>query len=95
MLTPLTVCSDFNFRVYGYWILDLFNCLLLYSIFIMSNLTKLEFVAFNITGKNYISWTIDAKIQVEAIRLRDTIKNQNQESKQTTSDNVFHSSPST
>ncbi len=31
----------------------------------MSNLTKLEFVAFDISGKNYLTWILDAKIHLE------------------------------
>ena len=32
----------------------------------MSNLTKLEFVALNIYGKNYLSWILDAEIHLDA-----------------------------
>jgi hypothetical protein len=32
----------------------------------MSNLTKLEFVALDISGKNYLSWILDAEIHLEA-----------------------------
>ena len=39
----------------------------------MSNLTKLEFVAFDITALNYLSWTIDAEIHLDAKGLRNTI----------------------
>ncbi|KAL0003014.1 hypothetical protein SO802_016795 [Lithocarpus litseifolius] len=48
----------------------------------MSNLTKLEFVAFEISGKNYLSWTLDAEIHLEAKNHRDTIKVGNQASLQ-------------
>ncbi|XP_048497916.2 uncharacterized protein LOC125496488 [Beta vulgaris subsp. vulgaris] len=32
----------------------------------MSNLTKLEFAALDITGKNYLSWVLDAEIHLDA-----------------------------
>ncbi|XP_057249392.1 uncharacterized protein LOC130590836 [Beta vulgaris subsp. vulgaris] len=40
----------------------------------MSNLTKLEFAALDITGKNYLSWVLDAEIHLDAKDLGDTIK---------------------
>ena len=43
----------------------------------MTNITKLEFFAFDITGKNYLSSIWDTKIYLDAISLRDTIKNNN------------------
>ena len=39
----------------------------------MSNLTKLEFVALVISGKNYLSWVLDAEIHLAAKGLGDTI----------------------
>ena len=33
----------------------------------MSNLTKLEFVALDILGKNYLSWILDVEIHLEAM----------------------------
>jgi hypothetical protein len=48
----------------------------------MSNLTKLEFVALDISGKNYISWILDVEIHLEAMNLGDTIKDSNQVSPQ-------------
>jgi hypothetical protein len=47
----------------------------------MSNLTKLEFVALDISGKNYLSWILDAEIHLEAY-LGKTIKDGNAESLQ-------------
>ena len=44
----------------------------------MSNLTKLEFVALDITGKNYLSWTINAKIHLDTMNLGVVIKKENQ-----------------
>ena len=35
----------------------------------MSNLTKLKFDAFDISSKNYLSWILDAKIQLDAMTL--------------------------
>ena len=48
----------------------------------MSNLTKLEFVALDISGKNYLSWILDVEIYLEAMNLGDTIKYGNQASPQ-------------
>ena len=48
----------------------------------MSNLAKLEFVALDITGKNYLSWVLDAEIHLDANGLGDTIKVGNQASSQ-------------
>ncbi|KAJ0028124.1 hypothetical protein Pint_35897 [Pistacia integerrima] len=35
----------------------------------MKNLTKLEFVALDIMGKNYLSWILDAEIHLDAMVL--------------------------
>ena len=43
----------------------------------MSNITKLEFVAFDISGKNYLSWIFDAEIHLDAMNLGNTIKGGN------------------
>ena len=43
----------------------------------MSNLTKLEFVALNLSSTNYLSWILDAEIHLEAMALGDTIKDGN------------------
>ncbi|XP_021773978.1 uncharacterized protein LOC110737937 [Chenopodium quinoa] len=43
----------------------------------MSNLAKLEFVALDITGNNYMSWVLDAEIHLDAKGLGDTIKENN------------------
>lgn len=48
----------------------------------MANLTKLEFVALDITGKNYLSWTLDAEMHLVAMGLADTIMQNNQSSAQ-------------
>ena len=48
----------------------------------MLNLTKLEFSALDISGKNYLSRTLDAEIHLEAKNLGDTIKDDNQASLQ-------------
>jgi hypothetical protein len=48
----------------------------------MSNLTKLEFVALDVSGNNYLSWILDAKIHLEAMNLGNTIKEDNQASQQ-------------
>ncbi|KAK8356730.1 hypothetical protein V6Z12_A05G373800 [Gossypium hirsutum] len=49
----------------------------------MSNLTKLEFVALDITGNNYLSWVLDAEIHLDAKGLGETIKEGNEESLKT------------
>jgi hypothetical protein len=48
----------------------------------MKNLTKLEFVILDISGKNYIPWTLDAEIHLTANNLGDTIINENKASPQ-------------
>ncbi|XP_010695582.3 uncharacterized protein LOC104908191 [Beta vulgaris subsp. vulgaris] len=48
----------------------------------MSNLAKLEFVALDITGKNYLSWVLDAEIHLAAKGLGNTIKAEYNESDQ-------------
>ena len=48
----------------------------------MANLTKLEFVALDITGKNYLSWILDVEIHLEANALGETIKDGNNASNQ-------------
>ena len=41
-------------------------------LYIMSNLTKLEFTALNISGNNFLSWILDAEIHLEATNLGET-----------------------
>ena len=48
----------------------------------MSNITKLEFVALDISGKKYLSWILDAKIYLDAMNLGAMIKEGNQASLQ-------------
>ena len=48
----------------------------------MSNLTKLEFAALDISSKNYLLWTLDAEIHLKAKNLGDTNKVGNQASLQ-------------
>ena len=48
----------------------------------MLNLTKLEFVALDISRKNYLSWILDAEIHLDAMNLGNTIKEGNQASLQ-------------
>ena len=48
----------------------------------MSNLTKFEFVALDIYGKNYLSWILDVEIHLDAMNLGNTIKEGNQASLQ-------------
>ena len=48
----------------------------------MSNLAKLEFVVLDISGKNYLSWVLDAEIHLDAMNLGNTIKEGNDASLQ-------------
>ncbi|XP_049370106.1 uncharacterized protein LOC125835008 [Solanum verrucosum] len=48
----------------------------------MSNLSKLEFVALDISGKNYLSWVLDAEIHLTAKGLGDCIIEGNKASSQ-------------
>ncbi|KAJ0019017.1 hypothetical protein Pint_10829 [Pistacia integerrima] len=48
----------------------------------MTNITKLKFVALDITGKNYLSWILDAKIHLDVMALGDAIKEENEPSNQ-------------
>ena len=48
----------------------------------MSNLTKLEFVALDISGKNYLSWILNVEIHLDAMNLGNTIKKGNEASPQ-------------
>ena len=48
----------------------------------MSNLTKLEFNALDVTGKNFLTWILDAEIHLSAMGLGDTIKEGNKTSEQ-------------
>jgi hypothetical protein len=48
----------------------------------MTNLTKLEFVGLDISGKNYLPWTLDAEIHLTVNNLGDTIKDENKASPQ-------------
>ncbi|XP_019232354.1 PREDICTED: uncharacterized protein LOC109213062 [Nicotiana attenuata] len=48
----------------------------------MSNLSKLEFVALDISGKNYLSWVLDAEIHLAAKTLENTIIQGNEASGQ-------------
>nr|GEZ87775.1 hypothetical protein [Tanacetum cinerariifolium] len=48
----------------------------------MANLAKVEFLALDITGKNYLSWVLDAKIHLNANGIGDTVKEKNKTSVQ-------------
>ncbi|XP_070022852.1 uncharacterized protein [Nicotiana sylvestris] len=52
------------------------------AFFTMSNLSKLEFVTLDISGKNYLSWVLDAKIHLAAKGLGNTITQGNEASSQ-------------
>ena len=40
----------------------------------MSKISSLNFIALNISSKNYLSWILDAEINLEAANLGKTIK---------------------
>ena len=46
----------------------------------MLNLTKLKFVALDVSGKNYLSWILDVELHLDAMNLGATIKQGNQAS---------------
>ncbi|TMW80819.1 hypothetical protein EJD97_014764 [Solanum chilense] len=48
----------------------------------MSNLSKLEFVALDVTGKNYLSWVLNAEIHLAAKGFDATITQGNEASSQ-------------
>ena len=48
----------------------------------MSNISKFEFFALNILGKNYLRWTLDAEIYLDTMNLGNTIKEGNDASPQ-------------
>ena len=48
----------------------------------MANLTKLEFTALDISGKNYLSWVLDAEIHLDAKGLGNAILPRNEASNQ-------------
>ena len=48
----------------------------------MSNLSKLEFVALDISGKNYLSWVLNVEIHMVAKGLDATITRENESSSQ-------------
>ena len=50
--------------------------------YIMTNLAKLEFVALDILEKNYLAWTLDAQIHLDAMNLGEMIKEGNEASQQ-------------
>ncbi|XP_068339050.1 uncharacterized protein [Pyrus communis] len=55
----------------------------------MANLAKLDFVALNITGKNYLTWVMDTKIYLEVGNLGETIKEENSASSQDLVTTIF------
>ena len=44
----------------------------------MSNITKLEFVALDTSGINYLAWTLDVEIHLDATNLGEIIKEENE-----------------
>ena len=48
----------------------------------MSKISSLNFIAHDISGKNYLSWILDAEINLDAANLGETIKEGNQRSLQ-------------
>ena len=48
----------------------------------MFNLTKLELLTLDISGKNYLSWILDVELHLDEMNLEATIKQGNQASLQ-------------
>lgn len=48
----------------------------------MANIQKLEFVALDISGNNYLRWQLDAELHLQAKDLGDTIMEENESSMQ-------------
>jgi len=48
----------------------------------MSNISKLEFLALDISKKGYLSWVLDAEIHLDAMGLADAIQDKNLASNQ-------------
>ena len=48
----------------------------------MSNISKLEFEALDITGNNYLNWSQDAELHLQARNLGDAITSDNTMSRQ-------------
>ena len=48
----------------------------------MSKISSLSFIIFDISGKNYLSWILNAEINLDAANLGETIKKVNQMSLQ-------------
>ncbi|CAN1147030.1 hypothetical protein LINPERHAP2_LOCUS15620, partial [Linum perenne] len=69
----------FMFLIISFVLYDLILFIYVYS---MSNLTKLDFVALDVTGNNYLSWVLDAEIHLQANALGETIKDDNEASDQ-------------
>ncbi|XP_070047013.1 uncharacterized protein [Nicotiana tomentosiformis] len=46
----------------------------------MTDIMKRKFVALEISGKNYMTWVLDAKIHLDAMGLGDAIKDKNKAS---------------
>ena len=69
------------YQCYQFVIINSNNAVLSYiyiwNYLTMSNITKFEFVALDILGKNYLSWIFDVKIHLNAINLGITIKEGN------------------
>ena len=43
----------------------------------MSNLIKCEFIPLNVSGKNYLSWVLDAEILLVANGIKEPIEEEN------------------
>ena len=48
----------------------------------MLKISSLNFIVLDISGKNYLSWILDAEINLDASNLGETIKEGNQRSLQ-------------
>ena len=68
------MCSYATISFYFTILLSYLIFFIIYNCIIMLNLAKLEFVALDITGKNFLSWILDAEIHLDANGLGNTIK---------------------
>ena len=64
-LYSLCLQPTVSFSLKNFDILISLLYILISLLYIISNLTKLEFVALDISGKNYLTWILDAKIHLE------------------------------
>ena len=87
LLKVISILFGFNnskklYQCYQFIIIDYNNIGLSYiwSYLTISNITKLEFIALDILGKNYLFWILDVGIHFDTLNLGVKIKEGNQAS---------------